>query len=57
MSTLSPCRVTKDSVFIGGVKLPDYIAANGVTVVPRTHGFNEVSVTFLVGEVTCEDRV
>jgi hypothetical protein len=50
------CRITRDSVYIDDVRLPDYIAENGVTVLPggRTD-FNRVTVTFIVSEVTVED--
>ena len=53
---LHNCRITSDSVYINDARLPDFIAADGVTVFPAgKSGVNKVMVTFVVSEVTVED--
>lgn len=43
-------------MFINDIELPEWIAEDGVVVEPGGHrDFNRVTVTFVVGEVICED--
>ncbi len=43
-------------MFINDTELPEWRAENGVIVEPGgSKDFNRVTVTFIVGEVICED--
>lgn len=49
-------RITRDAVYFGDLKLPGLIAQDGVVVTPGgANDFNQVTVTFVVGEVHTED--
>lgn len=51
----SACHIHSTGVRIGGVELPKYIAEDGVFV-DLEGDLNRVTVTFLVGEITIDDK-
>lgn len=55
MTEIPDCRITGTDVYIGGQQLPRPIRDGGVVVTPTRHG-NIVTVEFIVGEVTVEER-
>ena len=51
-----PVRITRDGVYFGEHKLPGLLAEDGVTLKPAIFaGINQLTVTFLVGDVAVDD--
>lgn len=51
-----PTRITHEGIHFGDEKIPGLIAEDGIVLKPGGHGgINTLTVTFLVGEVTCDD--
>lgn len=55
MIEIPDCRITGTDVIIGGYLLPHPIRDGSVVVTPTRDG-NIVTVEFIVGEVTVEER-
>jgi hypothetical protein len=58
VTSISPARVTRDAVYIGGEKVPGAIEAGGVVVKPGGHkSINRLTITFLVSDVEIVDSM